>query len=96
MFSVRWLESGKESDPVEVENSIFTDLDKVVSFGKGEFFGMRSRHIARPPNGFVVVDAEGKEVSRWFASEADGLTAQHARPRARLETARSEQAGAKS
>jgi hypothetical protein len=37
MFSVKWLERGNESAPVEVENSILTDLDKVVSLSQGGF-----------------------------------------------------------
>ena len=65
MFSVKWFEHGK-SDPVEVENSILTDLDRVVSFCQEALLGMRLRHIARPPDGFVVVDDDGREVRRWF------------------------------
>jgi hypothetical protein len=29
---------------------------------------MRLRHIARPPDGFLVVDDDGKEVRRWFGA----------------------------
>jgi hypothetical protein len=36
MFSVKWFERGKESNPVEVENSILTDLDRVVSSSQGD------------------------------------------------------------
>jgi hypothetical protein len=68
MFSVKWLERGRESDPVEVENSILTDLDKVVSSSQGGLLGMRLRHIAKPPDGFIVVDDNGSEVRRWFAA----------------------------
>jgi hypothetical protein len=68
MFSVKWLEHGKESNPVEVENSILTDLDKVVSSSQGGLLGMRLRHIAKPPDGFIVVDDNGDEVRRWFAA----------------------------
>jgi hypothetical protein len=30
---------------------------------------MRLRHIAAPPDGFIVVDNDGKEVRRWFDSK---------------------------
>jgi hypothetical protein len=70
MFSVKWFERGKESNPVEVENSILTDLDRVVSSSQGGLLGMRLRHIAKPPDGFIVVDDNGNEVRRWFAASA--------------------------
>jgi hypothetical protein len=31
---------------------------------------MRLRHIAKPPDGFIVVDDNGNEVRRWFAAPA--------------------------
>jgi hypothetical protein len=67
MFRVKWLERDKH-EPVEVENSIFTDLDNVVSFCQFALSSMRLRHTARPPDGFVVVDDDGKEVRQWFGS----------------------------
>jgi hypothetical protein len=70
MFSVKWLQRDKEGEPVEVENSIFTDLDNVVSFCRETLSGMKMRHIARPPDGFVVVDSDGREVRRWFGSNS--------------------------
>ena len=70
MFSVKWLERGNESAPVEVENSILTDLDKVVSLSQGGLLGMRQRHIKKPPDGFIVVDDKGCELRRWFAAPA--------------------------
>jgi hypothetical protein len=68
MFSVKWFERGKEEEPVEVENSILTDLDRIVVFCKDAFYAMRLRHIARPPDGFIVVDDDGKELRRWPGS----------------------------
>jgi hypothetical protein len=72
MFSVKWLERSKESNPVEFENSILTELDRVVSSsqGGGGLLGIRLRHIAKPPDGFIVVDDNGNEVRRWFAAPA--------------------------
>lgn len=66
MFSVKWLQRGKESEPVEVENSILTSLEKIVSSCQDGLYGMKLRHIARPPDGFAVVDDNGEEVTRWF------------------------------
>jgi hypothetical protein len=66
MFSVKWLEHGNEDKPIEVVNSILTDLNDVVSSSQAEFEGMRLRHIVTPPDGFVVVDDDGREVRRWF------------------------------
>jgi hypothetical protein len=60
-------ERGKEDEPVEVENSILTDLERVVSFREA-LYGMKLKHIGRPPDGFIVVDSDGKEVRRWFGS----------------------------
>jgi hypothetical protein len=71
MFSVKWVVRDKESDPVEVENSILTDLDRVVASSQEGLVGMRLRHIARPPDGFIVTDNDGKEVRRWFAKRPD-------------------------
>ena len=68
MFSVKWLQRDKESEPVEVENSVFTDLDNVVSFCRATLLGMKLRHIARSPDGFIVVDSDGRELRRWFGS----------------------------
>lgn len=68
MYSMKWVERGKEGEPVEVENSILTDLDRIVASGQEALVGMRLRHIARPPDGFLVVDDDGKEVRRWFGA----------------------------
>jgi predicted NAD/FAD-binding protein len=68
MFRIKWIERGKEDEPVEVENSILTDLERVVTFCREALYGMKLRHIRRPPDGFVVVDADGREVRRWFDS----------------------------
>ena len=65
MFSVKWIEKGKESEPVEVESSILIDLERVFCLAKDGLEGMRMRHIARPPDGFIV-DRDGEEVRRWY------------------------------
>jgi hypothetical protein len=83
MFSVKWLERGKESNPVEFENRILTELDRVVSSSQGGgLLGIRLRHIAKPPDGFIVVDDNGNEVRRWFAPPLQiAKTSSHSSPR---------------
>jgi hypothetical protein len=53
MFSVKWLERSKESNPVEFENSILTELDRVVSSSQG---GGTPRYKA----------ATHRKASRWL------------------------------
>jgi hypothetical protein len=36
---------------------------------RGLRFSMRLRYIQSPPDGFVVVDDDGKELRRWLASD---------------------------
>jgi hypothetical protein len=66
MFSVKWVAHHKEAQPIAVENSVFTDLDKIVASCKEDLYGMRLRHIATPPDGFIVCDVDGRELRRWF------------------------------
>jgi hypothetical protein len=47
-------------------SSVFTDLDKIVASCKEDLYGMRLRHIATPPDGFIVCDVDGRELRRWF------------------------------
>jgi hypothetical protein len=66
MFSVKWVAQHKEAQPIAVESSVFTDLDKIVASCKEDLYGMRLRHIATPPDGFIVCDVDGRELRRWF------------------------------
>jgi hypothetical protein len=68
MYTVKWIERGKESEPVEIDESIHTDLDRIVYICKDALYGVRLRHFARPPDGFIVVDHDGQEVRRWVDS----------------------------
>jgi hypothetical protein len=68
MFSVKWVSRQNESQPIEIEHSVFTDLDKVVASCKEALYGKRLSHHALPPDGFIVADADGKELERWFGS----------------------------
>jgi hypothetical protein len=66
MYCVKWIQRGNEANPIEIDESIHTDLDRIVYFCKDALYGVRLRHFARPPDGFIVVDAEGAEVRRWI------------------------------
>jgi len=68
MFTVKWVTRQNENQPVEIESSVFTDLDKVVASCREALYGMRLRHIALPPDGFIIADADAKELRRWFGS----------------------------
>ena len=66
MFVVKWVMRFDDKNPVEVEESILTDLDEVVSSSKDRLYGMRLRFTTSPPDGFVVSDENGRELRRWF------------------------------
>jgi hypothetical protein len=66
MFSVKWLRHGNEAQPVEVEELVITNLDRIVALCKGNLYSKRLRHSVNMPDGFVVVDDSDIEVRRWF------------------------------
>ncbi len=69
MFTVKWVTHRHEADPIEVETSCHGDLDTVVSLSQRGLSAMREKHSLHPPDGFLVFDAEGNELRRWFGSE---------------------------
>ena len=75
MFIVKWFRSGDETNPVWVENSLLTDLDTVVSFCQEAHAQMRLKHPAMPPDGFIVADADGVELRRWFGTQSEADSA---------------------
>jgi hypothetical protein len=75
MFIVKWFKSGNEAKPVWVENSPLTDLDMVVSYSQEAHALMRLKHPATPPDGFIVVDANGVELRRWFGTQSEADSA---------------------
>jgi hypothetical protein len=70
MFIVKWMTRFDDKNPIEVEESILTNLDEVVSSSKERLYGVRLRFTTRPPDGFVVFDENGKELRRWFGPVA--------------------------
>ena len=75
MYCVKWIQRGRESEPVAIDESIHTDLDRIVYSCKDALYGVRLRHFARPPDGFIVVDDEGLEVRRWLGSTSSNADA---------------------
>jgi hypothetical protein len=73
MFTVKWAPRETENQRVEIESCVFTDLDIVVASCREALYGMRLRHIASPPDGFIIADADGKELRRWFGSYPPGI-----------------------
>ena len=74
MFQVKWVARARTDEPVDVETSAFRDINNVVAFCQAALFGMRARFAVGPPDGFIVVDAEGSEVRRWFLPNSDTAT----------------------
>jgi hypothetical protein len=66
MFIVKWALRFDDKNPMEVEESILTDLDEVVSSSKERLYGIRLRYTTNPPDGFIVFDENGRELRRWF------------------------------
>ena len=68
MFKVKWIVRFQEASPIEVEDGIHTDLDKLVAFCQGQLFARRLSHNSNPPDGFLVCDENGKELRRWIVA----------------------------
>jgi hypothetical protein len=66
MFSVKWLRHGQEAQPVEVEDLVITNLDRIVALCNDHLYSKKLRHSVNAPDGFVVVDDSDTEVRRWF------------------------------
>jgi hypothetical protein len=66
MFVVKWIVRYKEKSPVETECSLLNDVDGVVAACQERLYDMRSKHVASPPDGFIVFDSQGDELRRWL------------------------------
>jgi hypothetical protein len=66
MFVVKWIVRYKEKSPVVTEAGIVSDLDDLFLSCQQRLYAMRLRHIATPPDGFVIADSEGVELRRWL------------------------------
>jgi len=70
MFVVKWVVRHQDENPVEVEDSVLTNLDEIVASCKERLYGVRLRFTTHPPDGFIVCDENGKELRRWFGPVA--------------------------
>jgi hypothetical protein len=68
MFQVKWItyRGGQLVDIVEVEDCELRRLDEVVATCQIRLGRMRQRHATNPPDGFLVIDSDGKELRRWI------------------------------
>ena len=67
-FIVKWVVHWHDTQPVEIENGAFHDLDELVKSCQARFPEMRGKCPSAPPDGFLVFDSAGNEVRRWFES----------------------------
>jgi hypothetical protein len=70
MFTVKWVIRGKEAEPVEIEEFGVFHADVLVSACRYRMETMRRKYPVSPPDGFMVFDAPGQEIGRWFGSAA--------------------------
>ena len=68
MFTVRWVAHRNEEDASKTENSLLPNADAVVASCLERLPLMRERELVSPPDGFIVSDASGKELRRFFGS----------------------------
>ena len=66
MFTIKWIIRHNDHQPIHVEESALTDLDRIVEAAQRQVYGMRMKHSASPPDGFVVLDQDGREIRRWL------------------------------
>jgi hypothetical protein len=67
-LSVHWVAHRRETQPVAIERTALQGLDKLVEMCQGRFPEMKRTYPDTPPDGFLVFDADGIEVRRWFDS----------------------------
>jgi hypothetical protein len=68
MFTVEWVVDRGASTPdvVEREVSQSDSLAAVIAAARARAGKMKSLHKGNPPDGFLILDSSGKEVSRWI------------------------------
>jgi hypothetical protein len=70
MFTVKWVIRGKEAAPIESEAFGVSHVDTLIVASRYRMEMMRLKHPDTPPDGFIVLDHDGKEIGRWFDSAA--------------------------
>lgn len=64
MLTVKWVQRSAEDPPIEVERSIFTNIEKVFAFSKSQLQSKPWR-VFNPPDGFIICNEDGRELRRW-------------------------------
>ena len=57
MFTIKWVECGRESEPILTEASSLTNISKLVSACKQDLYRLRALYTDMPPDGFILIDA---------------------------------------
>jgi hypothetical protein len=70
MFTVKWVIRGQEVAPIESEAFRGGHADVIIASCRYRMEMMRRRHPEAPPDGFIVADADGKEIGRWIGPSA--------------------------
>jgi hypothetical protein len=68
MFTVEWVADRGAGAPevLEREMSQSDSLASVIAAARARAGKMKSLHKSNPPDGFLILDSAGKEVSRWI------------------------------
>jgi hypothetical protein len=66
MFTINWVERGHESEPIVTEASGVTNISQLVAACKQDLYRMRVLYTDMPPDGFILIDHEGREAQRRF------------------------------
>jgi hypothetical protein len=66
MFSVKWVSHLSENELLEIETSFDSDLDRLAYSCIERLSKMRMSPTKTTPDGFLIHNAEGTEVRRWF------------------------------
>jgi hypothetical protein len=67
MFIVKWVATGHEKEPVEVEEFVVNGREVLLEACQDRLPAMRLKHPKSPPDGFLVFHEEA-EVGRWFGA----------------------------
>jgi hypothetical protein len=66
MLTVKWIQRFADNSPIEIEASVFTDVDRVFALSRSQLPSKRLR-VLNPPDGFIICDEDGYEIRRWLA-----------------------------
>jgi hypothetical protein len=66
MFRVKWVERFNEHQPIAIEDSVLTDLDRIFVSCKERLPGKKFKQFGPTPDGFILCDEDGAELRRWI------------------------------